>query len=273
VATKITTIFHYFTQPEASTLIGSKSGGWSESTWINTDNLALDSTVLRRMHDARSSLMPQGSSIVGVRLSQYELSGNRLIRKGARSADRNQPGSARLQQDIPQMALQINVSAIGKINTSKLTLCALPDARVVGGEYSPTNDFNTAVFQYTSTLTALTAGFIGVDHTQFVSVISGINNGIVTTDEALPNVVVGSYIRINRVTTNVNQPLSGSFRVSAINGSSYTCPDLALYSADRGGTAMRDVVVFCAYNEYVVKGVRVRKIGRPLSGYRGRSTR
>lgn len=273
MATKVTSFFDYHSQPDEGSPNRTRSGGWSESFWINTDSITLENLELRHYHDARCRLMPQGASIVGVRLSQYELSGNRLIRKGAKAGDLNRPGSARLQQDIPQMALQLNATSVGKVNTTKLTLCALPDARVVGGEYSPSADFNVAVINFGATLRNLNAGFMGVDHTQFVSVIAGIDNGVVTTDDVLPGVVVGSYIRINRVTTNVNLPLSGSFRVSAIAGNNYTCPDLALHSANRGGTAMRDIVVFCAYDTFKIKGVRVRKIGRPSGGYRGKSTR
>jgi len=265
-------LFQLTTQPPENTTIGPKTAGWSESFWFTSDIL-LNTQAWINVLQRRASMLPQNSAIVGHRFSRYEISGNRLIPKGSVAADLNYVGSSRRVTDVPSMCLQLNCTAVGKSNRNRVNCVGIPDSEVVGGEYAATAAYQRLVEQFTTEVLRSGACFLGRDMLAPTSKIASIDAGVVTLDNALAGAVVGSYLRLSRVRTSLNLPLSGAFRVAAVAGTAYTLQGLGNISAERSGTARLDLAVLCQYESLQVAQIRNRKVGRPSKGYRGRSSR
>jgi len=272
MSTRATMLFQLTTTSSSSVPSPARTGGWSESFWFNAD-IPLDHEPWRNIIQQRATMLPLNATIVGQRLSKYTLLGNRIIPGGAQAQALNFTGSSRLQTDIPQMTLQFDGTAVGKVNRNRVNCAGIPDAEVTQGEFRPAATFLRVCTLFADSVIAGSAGFLGRDQTKQSSKIASIVAGVMTLDNALPGVAVGTYIRINRVTTTNNLPFSGSFRVGAVAGAVYTMQGMDDINAERSGTAMEDAVVICQYASLVPKQIRTRKIGRPSRGYRGRSSR
>lgn len=273
MATRATMIFSMATTPGLGSNLPQRFAGWSESIWFAAD-IPVNHAGFRRIREARAVMMSDQSSISGIRLSRYNLIGNRLVSLGSAVDHERLIGSIKTDTDIPQMSLQVNCTAVGKTNKTHLALAAIPDNMVLGGDYAPTAPYRDKVVRYGAALVAQNACFLGRDFSQQSVRVISIAGGVVTLEAALPGAAVGSSIRLARVRDSVTgKKISGAFSITAIAGVAYTVAGLTGDTAGQSGTARLDLVTLCQFEDVTPFRVTVRKVGRPFNAYRGRASK
>lgn len=271
--TKFTMMFQASTQVIANA--PTQTAGWSESWW---QNALVDQNLFEfaALIEARAALLCYPTAIVGRRVTQYEIPvmpGNLLRPIRSRLVRVTSPGAQNQLTDILQMALNGIGFATGTGNQSKFKLGGLPDSMVEGGVFVPTAGYAARINLYRQRLQNDGWGFMGRSSTVQSATIQGMELGVLSLSFALPGIAVGNFIRVNRATTTVNLPYSGSFRVTAINGTQYTLEGQALISLKRGGSARQDLAVFQDIDEVVFRNATARKVGRPFFQLRGRAAK
>lgn len=268
---RYTMLFDFTTNPVNRQDASAHSGGWSESVWGNpTSDPAF---YLRRLAERRGGLLADSCSIIGWRYENFDISGNRLLPQGASSGRFLYPGS-QASINMPQDALMCSGSTGTGPNTSRFTLRGLPDTIVVNGEYSPTNGFRLNLDEYFTEL-RFQWGFIGRVRTNATARVLSINpaTGVVELDANVGG-GNGDFLRLLRVRGALGAPIQGAFRIQAVAGGNYTCPELVGTDLDTpSGLARLDQVAFFRYSSVVRQRTAVRKVGRPFEQYRGRASR
>jgi hypothetical protein len=268
--TKYTMLFTAKTLPTDGTNIAPRVGGWSESHW----RTAADQTVNQQMPliTRRLALLPNTQLFIGVRVVVYNIVQGRLIQTGLTPYPLNLLGGNILACDVPSMALQINANATPPdVNNCTFDFRGVPDARVVGGEFSTSRDYSNLIAGYLGELGDNSWGWIGVDKAQpKVRVMSLSNVGVLTVGPG-SGVAVGDFIQLFRVKFDGGKSANGKYLVSAVAGNEITVFGTGTNTISApNGLARRLVLKFLDYGTMFVKGVRNHKVGGPFGKYRGR---
>ena len=273
LVTRLTNVFQLTTTPTNLTRAVPHTAGWTESLWTTLTPSAIDPfwTVWQ---NKRALLLPTQASIVGYRSQVYTMTGNKLLPGGASSGKQQTPGNSQLVTDLPQVSLEITLQASGAPNNARPVLRGMPDSIMLGGEYQPTPTFSAFFTQFRTALVGFNFGFIGRDLAQASVRVLSIAGGIITLD-AVPatGLAVGDFVRLNRVTSEAGNPIKGAFRVAVIAANVITVTGLNATVTQPSGTLRRDQLAYFAIGDVRPGRAVVKKVGRPLQGYRGRRSK
>jgi hypothetical protein len=235
-------------------------GGWSESFYAEGVSAGSAVASAAILGPKRAALLPTQAAIVGARATDPTtpgLSASLVI---------NFPGTATLATDVPQMALLCKLYSVGG-PTRQLILRALPDARVVNGEYQPSQAFTSALRVYFTGLN----GYYVRGRNRAVPVIDIINvtsGGLLTTTSDVLW-AAGDDLKFFRTRDRYGQSIKGNYRIT-------TATDTRHFQlANWGGIEVtKGKVRRVAFDYYPITNadsgrVIVRKVGKPFFGYVG----
>lgn len=270
---RATMIMQVTTNPDQAQDASQHSGGWSESWWINQLPIPDAAGPFRALMIARANCLPSAAAIVGYRIAQYTLTGNKILPGGASSGRIRFPGSGFIQ-DIPQMALELGCSsAFG--NSSRPSIKGLPDSQVRNGEYQPTAVYRGYIQQLLDRIVNDGWCILGRDLTLDTARVISINNGIMKLSAPIGAIAATDYVRLNRVHDIYGRPVTGSFYVDAIAaGNLYTLSGMdTAVIVNNSGSARVDKVLLRDITGAVPARVVTRKVGAPFERYRGKSSK
>lgn len=270
-ATKVTLLFQAGTVDASGN--AARIGGFSESYY---STLPLDSAALQTQWQAlclaRAALLPSNARIVGSRYQQVDPVG------GSRQYDNVYTGAV-IQNDLPSMALQWTVRSANSPNQRSLILRAVPDARVVTGEYSPIAGYNLALQNFFAELRNKWQ-FRAIDRTILPVKIVQIVAGVMTT--ATPHGLAASDV-VNIMSTKVGTDrVVTSYHAGVLNAP--TATTATLYPLDRrdsipdsvSGRARKASIIYPFFSitneEIIAPNAITRKVGAPFRKFRGRRT-
>lgn len=270
---RLTTVFQLATLPTDLTTAGVHVAGWTESIWTSLSPQAY-TPLWATVQNKRAIMLPNQARIVGYRVQQYTIDGNKLLPGGSSAGRQNLPGSSNLLTDLPQVSLQVSSSANGNPNTSRQMLRGMPDTIMKGGEYQPDTAFKTAFTNYANALKGNNFGFIGRDLSQdSVRVLSIAGNTIFHKAPPATGLNRPDYIRLNRVYDDAGQPVTGTFEVVSVGLDSVIVKNLNRTVTHASGTYRRDQLVYMTYLDLQPIRAMVKKVGRPSEQYRGRRSK
>jgi len=281
--TRLSFIFQLTTQPADKTKATNHTAGWSESFW-DLAGLPSNDPSISQLATARALLLPTQAAIIGYRLANYTISGNKLIPTGTSTSKRLWPGNAFLACDLPQIALEVSSKGPDGPNSSRSVLRGIPDVVMSFGEYQPdvTFDFN---FKAWATIVATKNWyFLGRDLTVPAAPVSNIvPQAIVPPAPATwiinypgpHGVVVGDYVRLNRCKDDAGNNIVGPFLVQSltVGGIVVTGLPAGTVLTSPSGTIRKDVIRLFLIRTTDFSRAVVRKVGRPSAGYRGRQSK
>lgn len=271
---RVSLLFSVTTNPTNLGTASAHSGGWSESHWSYPSTAILP--YIRALALVRSPMLPSQASIIGYRIQNYTITGNKLFPVGSTSGGLLYPGGYTNDMNLPQDGVTLTASGVAVPNATRFTLRGLPDSQIANGEYQPSTAFATAMNTYCARLVADGWGFIGRVKTGLSARVLSIdqNTGAVTLNGPVGGQANVDFLRLNRVYDEQGIPLKGAFLITAIAGNVYTCPELKGYAVSKAsGTARIDALSFYSYASCQPQRAASRKIGRPFQGYRGRRSR
>lgn len=273
MAQRMTLLFSLTTNPTDRGSASPHSAGWSESWWSRLE-IILTGRSIPRLASARARLLPANAAIIGFRLANYTIAGNRLKPTGSSTGKMQYMGLPGSAVDLPQVAVEMSGTARGAANQSRFSLRGVPDSVMVNGEYQPDSDYKRNMTLFCNQLTADDWAFVGRDLTQPSANVLGIVGGIVTLD-GNTGVGVGDYIRFHRVKDDDGKPIQGAYRVTAVanGGLTLTCTNLAQIVTEANGTARWDKLNLFEFGTVQPARAVVRKVGRPFEVYRGRRSK
>lgn len=264
-------LFAVTTDPDNPADASAHSGGWSESHWSNVvGTIAVDCATLAQ---ARARLLPAEVSIIGYRVENFTVTGNKLTPNGTSSGRFQYPGSNGRNLNLPQDGVLMSGSTSGAPNANRFNLRGLPDSIIQKGEYQPDPAFKGGMTNYVNTLINAQWGFLGRIKTTPSARVNSIAAGVVTLNGPVGGVANVDYLRLNRVYDNNGNPVKGTFLITDITGNAYTVQGLGATAVGApSGSARIDALAFYIYNKVVPNRAVVRKIGRPFEQYRGRAS-
>jgi hypothetical protein len=269
--TRMSVLFDFTTDPADRTTASAHSGGWSEGLWY-TSSSGPSSQLRQLIFTYRAILSSQEVSIVGYRLEQFTIAGNKLLPGGTSSAKVLFPGLG-VPMDAPQIGLQLGGVGVGGVNTNRIVLRGLPDNVVMFGEYQPVPSYKGAVTTWANYVIQSGAGFIGRDKTQPSARVNNIAAGVVTLAANVGGVQGVDYLRFNRVYNAQGLPVKGSYLITNIAGNVYTLQGLNQTLILPSGSARLDRIAFFAYESIKPGRLVSKKVGRPFEQYRGRRSK
>ena len=265
-------LFQLTTVPQQASKAISHTAGWSESHW-RQNALDANDQLLTRMLNARAAMLPKQAAMVGLRIGQFTISGNRVLPGQTSIRKFLKPGQAGYSCDVPQMALELGASTSG-INSSKFSVRGIPDNQVVQGEYAPTDNWDARLQEYINSLSAQGWQMIGrvlTNATQKIESVSTTGN-CVTYD--VPVFANGAQIRVLRCRDTNGFPISGVFQVSNLVGRAFDLSNWPQGSVVKNSGSVRvDAVDNFTIVDVEVSRVVVRKVGRPFEQYRGKRSK
>jgi len=267
-----TSIFQVTTAPTNLDRAVPHTGGWTESIWCADD--VGDEEALRRYRLARRALLPRQAKIIGSRKQNFNLVNGALIPGGAASTGSDFPGNSSYSTDLPQVSLQTVLSNPAYVNTSRQMLRCIPDDQMSFGEFQPSSAFLRLLNTYLGSLRSTNFYFPGRDLDQPKARVLAIAGAAVTVDAVPAGTVADSFVRLLFVKSDTGLPLIGRFRVANVAGNIITltvAPGGTVTKAN--GFLRRDVLGFFYIVTSGYTRARVKKIGRPSEGYRGRRSK
>lgn len=273
---KMTIIMQLSTNVSDPTKVVRRIGGWTESWYY--PGLSIPAALAAAKNPIgdwgggllsyRAALLPLGGAIVGMRFQLVNPVGP------SQSISEILPGTATTQADIPQMALLCRVPAVGANNIRPLILRGIPDARVVEGEYLPSQAFSNDLVSFFQSLSGWQ--FRGRDLSNPGSKIISIAAGGNFITEAATGFAPMQMVRILRSQDEFGDFVSGRFQVDTIGPGTNQGHLLNWGSASvSGGTIRPDGIVFLNVDSKNIGIGRIitRRVGRPSIQYRGRRSR
>lgn len=267
-AYRYTAIFQYISGATIGGYLNLK-GGFSESVYAPSGP-SVNLTLFREYCFARASLLPTGAFISGIRVQQVDPSSS------SQTFTANYQGGTALgpsPQDIPQMALLLRVRSRDTNNVRSMRIAALPDSQVQFGEYRPTGLFPGAMSAYLSALSGWR--FRAQDLSQPIYRVKTISaaGDMVLIDPY--TATVGATVKLKRTTDSFMNVKGGKYVIDSITDTTHMHLQAWNLSACTGGVIQPFVIIYpliAADNSSISRAV-VRKIGRPLLGYRGRRSK
>lgn len=273
LVTRLTMIFQLSTTPTDLTSANIHVGGWTESIWTTMNSTGY-TAPLNILATKRAIMLPTTAKIVGLRAQAYTIQGNKLLPGGSASTRNNYPGAAGTPNDLPQVALQVSIKSQFGINSSRQMLRGMPDLIMKGGEYQPQQTDKTNFTNYATALKATGFGFVGRDLAQPAVRVENILGGNQIQVSAVPaGLAIGDYVRLNRVVDDSGVPVSGAFRVDAIQGRIIIVFGLVAAVGGPSGTLRKDLLDFFQNGSVLPIRACIKKIGGPSERYRGRRSK
>lgn len=273
MASRVTMLMQVTTTPPNRADASPHTGGWSESFWANANLLSSDPDILV-LCQKRANLLPAQASVVGFRLSLYNIVGNRLMPTGSSTGKLQLPGATSRITDVPQMALELSGKSKTSSNSTRFCVRCLPDAQVAHGEYQPDSAFKGLVTQYGNELVNRDWKFIGRDLTKPSIKVQSIAGNVVTLAAPLGVVDNVDWVRFRRVYDDDEAPVKGAYLVTAHAGNTITLAGFpARTMTTPSGTIRIDAIVTCGLKDIEPVRAVVRKVGRPFESYRGRQSK
>ena len=275
---RLTILFQLTTTPPNAGTAIAHTGGWSESHFTNGD-LSTTGRNISDLLDARRFMLPKQGAIIGFRLQKYTIEGAKLVPGGAQTVKRRLSGNSMFETDVPGMALMFGAQGSSPKNGTKIVAKALPDAYVVGGEYSPTPSFTARVDTYKQILQNGGWGFVGrnMDVTSYK--IKSIANGLVELYQ-IPgfDFDVGKWFSFQKCTDTQDRAVVGTYQS---NGAVDAQPtkfaviglDPLITVTKPNGIVRPFTLAFNPYTAVETQRVVSRKVGRPFEAYRGRASK
>jgi len=277
-AFRYTMIMQCTTAPPNRADASAHTAGWSESFWRGNLIGGAD-PVLLQLFQRRAALLPKQGQIVGFRIASYTVTGNQMFPSGSTSGRVQYPGNQSFETDIPQSALELASTTNGG-NSSRFTARCIPDDNVTFGEYQPLPGYKTVVTRYCNELTDSGWSLIGRDLTRPSLRVLSIVNGVIKVagnSMCTPGV---DFIRLNRVKDTDGKAVTGSFRIINKDIDPITTQDILTVTGldpqvvvSNSGSARLDFLILGNFTDVQPSRIVARKVGRPLEGYRGRSSR
>jgi len=269
--TRFSFLFQIVTDPVNKADAISHIGGWSEQhCWPGV--IAGTSPQVASLATKRAVLLPSQASLVGVRRTQFSTSGNKIISSGSQTFGVARPGGTAVT-DLPQVALTLKIASEAGTNSSLQCLRCIPDTFMQRGEFQPSDNYRSLLRLYCDELQNQNWAFMGRDTSQPTAAVTSIVDNKITSSVEL-GVAVGDYLRLLKVVNSVTgDPISGSFRVTAVIGKESTVVGLPAGAvALDSGLVRKDVITICNIGRAEFNRAVVRKIGRPFEAYRGRAS-
>lgn len=272
--TRITYIFSVTTNPEDRSAATQHSGGWTESFWVNNESVVPTSPGIASIARLRAALLPAQGAIIGVRLHRYAIVGNSLRPLGSSTGKFLFPGNAGRLTDLPQVALELAIGSSSSANSARFVLRGMPDEIMKGGEYQPSPAYKRLVTAYCNALVTSDPCFVGRDLLRTTARVLGIAGGVVTLDGAIGAIAGIDFMRILRARDNNGRPVGGTYRITTIVGQNYTVVGLdGITMTLANGFARVDALQVYDIGRAEPSRAVVKKVGRPLEGYRGRQSK
>jgi len=266
-------LFQMNTVPEVGSLASTRTAGWSEGHWRQTQ-VPVSGPEFTTLRTKRALLLPRTAAIVGYRVAEYEFQGNKMIPKGASSGKARFPGG-QLATDVPQMSLELSAST-NAANSTRFAIRCIPDVYVAGGEYAPDAPFQGKVTQFRNALMDDDWAMVGKDFTQTAyGIVSISTTGLMTVKPGAPFTAEVDSVRLRGVRDINGIPISGSFDL----GVSPATNQFILLGWPQGksvlnvGTVRRDIVFLFNLVNVEVNQVVSRKVGAPFGKFRGKASR
>ena len=270
---KYTMVINMVTDPNQPDLSSIHSGGMTENYWSNNNNPA-QAAAVSRLFTKRALLLPYSAQIIGVRVQEYDIAGNKLIPKGSTSDIIKRPGNPAYATDVPQMALMLRINSIDSRNKSNQALRCVPDQIVSRGEYGPDAAWATLLTAFLNELKAGNFGIAGRDLSQGAVQVNALAGGVLNTQGPIPNVAVNDFVRLLRVYDTNKNPVKGVFKVTAIAGTNYTLsPAPGVLVNNPSGLVRKDLIAYSPIGFAKASRIIVKKVGSPFERYRGRRSR
>lgn len=257
---KVTSIFGQSTRLQ-------RQSGWSETWYLDSS----ESAALNKadtLNKRRSGFLTRAASITNTRI---QLVGGRskLVRIAY-------PGVLGADQDIPQMALSCACAGQGVNNVKNFQLRGIPDGNVEGGEFQPTQGFQTSFTAYGVALVNEGFRFRAIDLTSpQVSVVGITALGVFTLGAPL-TFAVGSFIQLLRVKNTGGVSVAGTYYVSArVDGQNGTFLNWTGGTVELKGKARVKSYIYPLVAASTLEALQIstRKVGRPFNLYHGRATK
>lgn len=276
---KLTMLMQLATNVSDPTATQRRLGGWSES-WYWEGASVQDLFVYAfggqigvgegqtGLCPVRAAMLPFGASMVGQRIQQVDPVGQ------SQSLSRLFPGTAGLNADVPQMALLCTIPGKNVKNIRRTILRGIPDARVVEGEFFPSNAFVANLNLFFDVLSNWR--FRGVDLSQAeIPIISVAADGTIQMQGLSAGFAVNDLVKVLRSSDANGSPVGGVFMIETIP--SATSIKVRGWTAGlcTGGKVRKHAFVYpvvdgdnCAIGRIVTK-----RVGRPFTQYRGRRSK
>lgn len=250
-------------------------GGWTESWMSSSSDLTTTLNFLfgsggvgHGLLQTRATLLPNGASVIGVRLYAGGAGKGALYPAGF-------PGTTGTLGNV-QSALLCAAPSGTQPSVRRFRIGCIPDEQVANGEFNPTYAYASALYNYFSFLSNF--GWNGNTSVPVYQVFNISAAGLVTQ---VPNSVfaVGQIVTISGSVDSGGVRRGGKFLVSQTgpNLNQFTITGWT-FGATTGGTASQPAKGFSpvggggATFPEVVRIV-ARKMGRPFEMYRGRRSR
>jgi hypothetical protein len=267
-------LFDVTTNPTNLSIASAHSGGWSESHW-SPNTLPADSGYIRDWAQYRARLLPSEASIVGFRLENFSIVGNKLLPGGTAGGKFQYPGVYGGDLNLPQDAISCAGASATSTNSAKFNLRCIPDSQIVNGEFQPGSGYLSALNAFLANLVNAVWGFIGRVKSNPSAQVMGIaSGGVVTLSANVGGAPGNGFLRLNRVYDTLGNPVKGTFPMTNVAGPVYTVSGLGATTVSKpSGTARLDGLSFYAYGTTSIGRACSRKIGRPFEQYRGRRSK
>lgn len=267
MAIKCTMLINTSTAPTTGQPI--RVGGFSE-TYYRSGSTIGDDTIgsFADLANLRANFLPVGDTVRYMRFSIVDSPGGGTILRVV-----NKPGSFG-GADVPQMAMQIAAGSSSSGNKRQLELRGVPDTQVSAGELALTSPFKAAVNAYLNQLVANWKFRGRVLNGQTIPIISIAGDGTFLLSAAF-TYATGQRVQVLRTTSAGARRRGGFFFVTktddthgvllgwpygaTVNGK-IRLAAIDYFGFQFAGTAVDSAVAI------------VKKVGRPLSGYRGRKS-
>jgi hypothetical protein len=261
---KVTMVFTQSTNKNNTTVQAVRVGGWSESHYWPNQDFAAAISAANVLASMRAALLTPAAFITGLRFQQVAPVGP------SQSLQTSIAGTSDVQADIPQMALQINIPGNGVRNISRIKLRGIPDARVVEGELSMTNAFQSSLGIFVSQLRLFQ--FYGRDLSlPSYPLLNILADGTFFT-EGNTILLAGDMVRVMRTVYHDGTFRGGRFQIASMAG--LKSGILRNWPGDpvKGGKIREDGNAFFTYasDSYSIGRISTKKVGRPSTGYVGR---
>lgn len=273
---KMTIIFQLATNVSDPTRVVRRIGGWTESFYYPGNSIPATIAAAKgplgdwgnSLLSYRAGLLPSGAAIIGQRFQLVNPAGR------SQSISDTFPGTAGIQADIPQMALLCRCPAMNANNIRQLILRGIPDARVVEGEYSPSQAFEASLHLFFSALAGWQ--FRGRDLSNPGSKIISIAAGGNFVTEGPTGFAPSTMVRVLRAMLPNGDFLGGRYLVDTV-GPGVNQGHILNWGANSvsGGTIRPDGIVFVPFDtaNITVGRIITRRVGRPFIQYRGRRSK
>lgn len=258
-------------------------GGWSESVYHASDDLAVIDTALKigdgnvnGLLPARALLLPASGSIVGVRL--YKGGAGKGVSQSVQY-----PGQATFPTDVPQMSLQMSARSLLTGGVRRWLLRAIPDQFVVTGTFAPNTNYLGSLASYKGALTQFsfysqTATEVGFHINQIVAIPpvppATVGTGLCSTLEP-HSFAAGNQVTVYSTVKADGSKVTVQTRVLSVQSvNQLTLPNWTEGNTTGGilGSPLKTIDTFNFF-QIQVGLISVRKVGRPFDLYRGRRSK